>query len=49
MKFWYGVLKVIESSKLQKKAEQYISISKYNAHIDPLFKELKLIKVMDIL
>ncbi len=34
--------------KLQKKAVQIILLSKYNAHTDPLFKELKLLKVMDI-
>ena len=35
--------------KLQKKAIRIISISKYNAHTEPLFKELKLLKVTDIL
>ncbi len=34
--------------KLQKKAVRMISRSKYNAHTDPLFKELKQLKVMDI-
>ncbi len=34
--------------KLQKKAVRIISLSKYNAHTYPLFKELKLLKVMDI-
>ncbi len=29
---------------LQKKAIQIISLSKYNAHTEPLFKTLKLVK-----
>jgi hypothetical protein len=36
-------------SKLQKKAMRVISISKYNAHTEPLFKNLKLLKIEDIL
>ena len=35
--------------KLQKKAIRIISTSKYNAHTEPLFKKLKLLKIMDIL
>ena len=35
--------------KLQKKALRIIKVSKYNAHTDPLFKKLKLLKVADIL
>lgn len=35
--------------KLQKKAIRILSLSKYNAHTEPLFKELKLLKVKDIL
>ncbi len=35
--------------KLQKKAVRIISLSKYNAHTEPLFKQLKLLKVKDIL
>jgi hypothetical protein len=35
--------------KLQKKAVRVISVSKYNAHTDPIFKRLKLLKVTDIL
>ena len=35
--------------KLQKKAVRIISLSKYNAHTEPIFKHLKLLKVMDIL
>ncbi len=34
--------------KLQKKCVRIISLSKYNAHTDPIFKELKLLKVTDI-
>ncbi len=36
-------------TKLQKRAVRIISISKYNSHTEPLFKELKLLKVEDIL
>ena len=36
-------------TKLQKKAVRIISLSKYNAHTEPIFKELKLLKVSDIL
>ena len=35
--------------KLQKKAVRIITLNKYNAHTDPLFKQLKLLKVKDIL
>jgi len=35
--------------KLQKKAVRVIAVSKYNAHSEPLFKKLKLLKVEDIL
>jgi len=35
--------------KLQKRAVRIISLSKYNAHTEPIFKELKLLKVPDIL
>ena len=35
--------------KLQKKAVRIISLSKYNAHTEPIFKSLKLLKVTDIL
>ena len=34
--------------KLQKRAVRTICKKKYNDHTDPLFKELKLLKVMDI-
>ncbi len=34
--------------KLQTKAVQIISLSKYNAQRGPLFKELNLLKLMDI-
>ena len=35
--------------KLQKRAIRIISLSKFNAHTDPLFKKLKLLKVFDLL
>jgi hypothetical protein len=35
--------------KLQKKVVRIICVSKYNAHSDPLFKSLNLLKVSDIL
>ena len=34
--------------KLQKRAVRIISLSKYNAHTEPIFKSLKLLKVTDI-
>lgn len=37
------------TEKLQKKAIRVISSSKYNAHTDPLFKSLKILKLKDIL
>ena len=36
-------------AKLQKKVIRMLSLSKYNAHIEPLFKNLKLLKINDIL
>ena len=35
--------------KLQKKAARILSASKYNAHTEPLFKSLKLLKIENIL
>ncbi len=35
--------------KLQKKAVRIISLSKYNAHTEPILKDLRLLKVTDIL
>lgn len=35
--------------KLQKKAIRILSLSKYNAHTEPIFKDLNLLKVTDIL
>ncbi len=35
--------------KLQKKAVRIVSLSKYNAHSEPILKELRLLKVTDIL
>ena len=34
--------------KLQKKAIRMISLAKYNAHTEPLFKTLNLLKINDI-
>ncbi len=34
--------------KLQKKCVRIITLSKYNAHTDPLFKQLRLLKASDI-
>ena len=34
--------------KIQKKVVRIISFSKYNAHTDPLFKHLRLLKMKDI-
>ncbi len=36
-------------TKLQKKVLRILTVSKYNAHTEPLFKKLKLLKVNDIL
>ena len=36
-------------TKLQKKAIRIIYLSKYNAHTEPIFKQLKLLKVTDVL
>ena len=35
--------------KLQKRVIRIIYLSRYNAHTDPLFKRLKLLKIMDLL
>ena len=35
-------------SKLQKRAMRIVSLSKYNAHTDPIFKELNILKVEDL-
>ena len=35
-------------SKLQKRAISIMTNNKYNAHTDPLFKRLKLLKIKDI-
>ncbi len=37
------------SIKLQKKVIRILNLCKYNAHTEPIFKELKLLKVNDIL
>lgn len=48
----YGILcwksKVNELVKLQKKAVRIISKEKYNAHTNPLFKKLNLLKISDL-
>ena len=36
-------------TKLQKKSVRIITLSKYNAHTEPLFKKLKLLKLTDLL
>ncbi len=36
-------------TKLQKRAVRIISTSKYNSHTEPIFKELKLLKIKDIM
>ena len=36
-------------TQLQKKSVRILCLSKYNAHTEPIFKELKLLKVKDIL
>ena len=35
--------------KLQKRTIRVLNVSKYNAHTDPLFKQIKLLNVKDIL
>ncbi len=46
MLWGYSCLRI---EKLQKKAVRIISLSKYNAHTEPILKHLKLLKVGDIL
>ena len=41
--------KLSRLSKLQKKATRVIACSKFNAHTEPLFKSLKLLKLEDLL
>ncbi len=38
-----------QSDKLQKKVIRGLNLSKYSDHTEPIFKELKLLKVKDIL
>ena len=49
----YGIMtwgyKCDRINKLQKKAIRIVSLSKYNAHTQPIFKRLHLLKVADIL
>ena len=48
----YGMLcwglKPNRITKIQKKAVRVISVSKYNAHTDPIFKNLNILKIEDI-
>ncbi len=50
---WYSgmglVTSVIEYSNYKQKMICILCISKYNAHTEPLFKSLNLLKVSDIL
>ena len=49
----YGILAWgydhVRLTKLQKKSVRIITLSKYNAHTEPLFKRLKLLKLEDLL
>ena len=49
----FGILawgyECVRIAKLQKKAVRIITLSKYNAHSEPILKKLKLLKVEDIL
>jgi hypothetical protein len=49
----FGILvwghKCEKLAKLQKKVVRILCVSKYNAHTEPLFKTLKLLKISDIL
>ena len=51
--FNYGILtwgyEFDRLTKLQKKSIRIITLSKYNAHTEPLFKRLKLLKLSDLL
>ena len=47
MVYWHGVIELNEFINL-KKAIRIITSSKYNAHTEPIYKELKLLKVSDI-
>ena len=42
-------LQMWKNSKITKKAARILSASKYNAHTEPLFKNLKLLKIEHIL
>lgn len=44
----WGFVNTDHILKLQKKSLRLITRSKYNAHVDPIFKNLKLLKVDDI-
>ncbi len=47
MESLHGDMKVIEFLASQK-VVRIISVSKYNSYTQPLFKELKLLKIMDV-
>ena len=48
MEFYFGVLLVKEYSNFKKKILRVISLNKYNAHTDPIFKNLNILKLNDI-
>ena len=48
MEFYFGVLLVKEYSNFKKKISRVISLNKYNAHTDPIFKNLNILKLNDI-
>ena len=48
IQYFAGGVSIHRLYKLQKKAIRNISLSKYNAHTEPLFKSMKLLKVQDI-
>ena len=49
MEYFYGGIHVTEYLDCRKKVLRIITLSKYNAHTDPLFKSLDLLKLYDIL
>ena len=48
MAFCYGATILKDYSSFRKKPMRIISLQKYNAHTEPLFKTLQLLKVNDI-
>ncbi len=47
--FSYWGFKYGKVFKLEKKIARILSLSKYNAHTEPIFKKIKLLKIRDIL